>query len=44
MLRDRGDAEDALQNIHTNVWRLAGTFDSTRAAAMTWLITLARNQ
>lgn len=44
MLRDRSDAEDALQDIYTNVWRRAGTFDSTRAAAMTWLITLARNQ
>lgn len=44
MLRERGDAEDALQNVYTNVWRRAGSFDSTRAAAMTWLITLARNQ
>ncbi|MDE2497534.1 MAG: sigma-70 family RNA polymerase sigma factor [Xanthomonadaceae bacterium] len=44
MLRDRGDAEDALQEVYANVWRRAQTFDSTRAAAMTWLITLARNQ
>lgn len=44
MLRDRGDAEDALQEVYANVWRRARTFDSTRAAAMTWLITLTRNQ
>ncbi|SRR5579875_295546 len=44
MLRERGEAEDALQDVYTNVWRRAGSFDSARAAAMTWLITLARNQ
>ncbi|HJU26211.1 MAG TPA: sigma-70 family RNA polymerase sigma factor [Rhodanobacteraceae bacterium] len=44
MLRDRGDAEDALQEVYASVWLRAPTFDSTRAAAMTWLITLARNQ
>ena len=44
MLGDRGDAEDALQEVYVSVWRRAKTFDSNRAAAMTWLITLARNQ
>ncbi|HJP96930.1 MAG TPA: sigma-70 family RNA polymerase sigma factor [Rhodanobacteraceae bacterium] len=43
MLRERGEAEDALQDLYTNVWRRAGHFDPARAAAMTWLITLARN-
>lgn len=44
MLRDRGDAEDALQEVYASVWRRAGTFDAAHAAAMTWLITLARNK
>lgn len=44
MLRERGEAEDALQNVYLTVWRRAGSFDSARAAAMTWLVTLARNQ
>lgn len=44
MLRERGDAEDALQAVYITVWRRAGSFDASRATAMTWLITLARNQ
>lgn len=44
MLRERGEAEDVLQNVYITVWRRAESFDSTRATAMTWLITLARNQ
>lgn len=44
MLREAREAEDALQEVYVNVWRRAGTYDSTRAAGMTWLITLARNQ
>ncbi|MGH8124392.1 MAG: sigma-70 family RNA polymerase sigma factor [Rhodanobacteraceae bacterium] len=44
MLRERGAAEDALQNVYISIWQRAGSFDASRAAAMTWLITLARNQ
>lgn len=44
MLRERGEAEDALQNIYLILWRRADRFDPARAAAMTWLITLTRNQ
>lgn len=44
MLRDRGAAEDALQNVYTNVWLHADRFDPSRAAVMTWLITMTRNQ
>lgn len=44
MLRERGAAEDALQNVYVTVWRRAGSFDAGRASAMTWLITLTRNQ
>ncbi|MGH8214386.1 MAG: sigma-70 family RNA polymerase sigma factor [Rhodanobacteraceae bacterium] len=44
MLRERGEAEDVLQNVYIAIWRRAERFDPARAAAMTWLITLARNQ
>ncbi|TAM12445.1 MAG: sigma-70 family RNA polymerase sigma factor [Nevskiaceae bacterium] len=44
MLRERGEAEDALQNVYINVWRRADSYDAARASAMTWLITLTRNQ
>ena len=44
MLRERGESEDALQDVYTSVWKRAGSFDPARAAAMTWLITLARNR
>lgn len=44
MLHDRGEAEEALQDIFTTVWRRASSFDAARASAMTWLITLSRNK
>jgi RNA polymerase sigma factor (sigma-70 family) len=43
MIHDRGEAEDVLQNVYTNAWRRADSFDPERGSAMTWLITLARN-
>src|SRR5581483_10182177 len=33
-----------LQDVYTSVWRRARAFDSERASAMTWLITLTRNR
>jgi RNA polymerase sigma factor (sigma-70 family) len=44
MLRDRNEAEEVLQEVFVTVWRRARDFDSTLAAAATWLITLARNR
>lgn len=44
MLRDRGEAEEALQEVFVTVWRRARDFDSARAAATTWLVALARNK
>lgn len=44
MLRDRGEAEDVLQETYTTVWRRANSFDAGKAGAMTWLITLSRNK
>jgi RNA polymerase sigma-70 factor (ECF subfamily) len=44
MLRDRGEAEEVLQETYTTVWRRAASFDAAKASAITWLITLSRNK
>ena len=44
MLRDRGEAEEVLQETFTTVWRRAAGFDASRASAITWLVTLSRNK
>lgn len=44
MLRDRTEAEDALQDVFTRIWLQAGRFDPGRGRAMSWLVTVARNQ
>ncbi|MGA0542741.1 sigma-70 family RNA polymerase sigma factor [Neotabrizicola sp. VNH66] len=43
ILRERHEAEDALQEVYTRVWLRAGRFDPARGRGMTWLITLTRN-
>jgi len=42
--RDRGLAEDALQETFTAVWRRAAAFDSRRGTGMSWLAAIARNR
>ncbi len=44
ILGDRGEAEEALQEVYVSVWRRAGTFDPARASPITWLAALARNR
>lgn len=44
ILGERGEAEDALQDIFISVWRKAGTFDAAKASPITWLAALARNR
>ena len=44
ILRDRGEAEDVLQDVYMTVWRRAATFDASRASPMTWLVAIARNR
>lgn len=44
MLRDRGEAEDALQSVFVAIWRRADSFDPARASPMAWLTSVTRNQ
>lgn len=44
LLRDRGEAEDVLQEVFVTVWHKAPQFDRSKASAMTWLSMLARNR
>ncbi|HZS23921.1 MAG TPA: sigma-70 family RNA polymerase sigma factor [Gaiellaceae bacterium] len=42
-LRDRGRAEDAVQEIFAAVWRSAGSYKPERGPAAPWLYAVARN-
>lgn len=42
MLRDRGAAEEVLQEIYITVWNRADRFDRSRASPITWLFPLHR--
>ena len=44
ILRDKGEAEDVLQDVYMTVWRRAETFDPSRASPITWLVAIARNR
>ena len=44
ILVERSEAEDALQETYVLIWRRAAQYDETRGAAMTWMITIARNR
>lgn len=42
--RDRGQAEDLLQEVYVAVWKAAGNFDIARSQPLTWLTHIARNR
>jgi RNA polymerase sigma-70 factor (ECF subfamily) len=44
VLTQRSEAEDALQDVYTAVWRKAAQFDATKASATAWLAMIARNK
>jgi len=44
VLRDRGEAEEALTDVFLQAWRAAGSFDSRRGPVTSWLVTLARSR
>ncbi len=43
LLRDRGEAEDALQEIYLKVWQRADRYAVSQASAISWLAAIARN-
>jgi RNA polymerase sigma-70 factor, ECF subfamily len=43
MLRRNGWAEEILQETFVKVWQHAGSYNSERSAAMTWMTSIARN-
>jgi RNA polymerase sigma factor (sigma-70 family) len=42
--RDRGLAEDLLQEVYVSVWKAASSFDAARSQPLTWLTHIARNR
>ncbi len=42
--RDRGLAEDLLQEVYVSVWKAAAGFDAARSQPLTWLTSIARNR
>jgi RNA polymerase sigma-70 factor (ECF subfamily) len=44
VLTQRSEAEDALQDVYTAVWRKAAQFDPAKASASAWLAMIARNK
>ena len=44
VLSQRSEAEDALQDVYTAVWRKAAQFDPSKASAAAWLAMIARNK
>lgn len=44
VLRDEGEAEEALQETYVTVWRKASAYDRNRASPIAWLAVLARNK
>ena len=43
VLKDRHDAEEALQDVYVKIWHNAGKFAAGTASAEGWLVTVARN-
>jgi RNA polymerase sigma-70 factor (ECF subfamily) len=42
--RDRGQAEDLLQEVYVSVWKAAVGFDAAQSQPLTWLTSIARNR
>ncbi|WP_117195391.1 sigma-70 family RNA polymerase sigma factor [Rhizobium terrae] len=43
ILKDRGDAEDALQEVFVKIWQRADRFAGAGAGPLGWLVAIARN-
>lgn len=43
ILKDRGAAEDALQEVFVRIWQRAGRYDPQAGTPLVWLVAIARN-
>lgn len=44
ILRDRAEAEEALQEVYISIWQRAGSFTAASGAPSVWLAAIARNR
>jgi RNA polymerase sigma-70 factor, ECF subfamily len=44
ILRERAEAEEALQEAYVKIWRNAAQYSQARAAGISWMAAIARNQ
>ena len=44
ILRDHGDAEEAVQDVFAQAWRQAARYDTTRGAVVAWLLMMVRSR
>lgn len=44
ILRDRGEAEEVLQEVFVSVWNKADSYNATLGAPLAWLVRIARNR
>ncbi|MGI9206424.1 MAG: ECF RNA polymerase sigma factor SigK, partial [Rhodococcus sp. (in: high G+C Gram-positive bacteria)] len=44
VLRDPGYSEETTQEVYLQVWRSAGSFDTSQGSALSWIITLAHRR
>lgn len=43
ILRDRGEAEEALQDVYVKIWTKADRFSASELSPISWLVAVARN-
>jgi RNA polymerase sigma-70 factor (ECF subfamily) len=43
ILKDRADAEDAIQEVYVRIWQRADRYAVSQSSALSWLIAIARN-
>lgn len=44
VLRDRGYAEETLQEVYLQIWQKAGAFDPSAGSALSWMLTIAHRR